>query len=738
MMPAEVNAFLSSLPLRDATHTPRNAIALSPNFPLMVQKEALDLTLKGWLPRLSPYAASMLVKEFHPLLMTSAPTGSGKTVFLSLLCQLFEYKWDVDAFADQLVSVSDSNPSTSEALYLWRDYVRESLSEVKENSDIKNLIASGPLSQCFLDSTHSCFITFNSFTYISSIEIELLGRSPMHMVIARMIYAEFRADALETMSYSEFLFEYARSVLRINHIRDVSLCIRRRFNCTHYLLAVDELMFLDKLPRCDSRADGAKSSGRYAPQISAVLTALSSMVVENPWFSTIISSLVTGPLQEYEQGSQHTPHFIPLRPYFDRFDELTALIASQRHKNEDCKKPILRMLLSSGGHPRLLSFIVPWMCDADLAMSDMTLAKAAAACCLNNQAAKDAEVVDAILAGCEVSADVAARAAGYAGMLTRPTLVDEPTFLIASPLLLFSVAVRRIGTAPLQELRINLEHLVPSQIVAGGDFERFIATWLSLRLHMGASLSSVLAGSGGDAALCESLHIRATQYVNEFVDANAFQAALSKVKSKKIKLECTERNSAPWNPDLFLTRDTASSFRVSLPLHQGNRGFDILVGEQGEGKRGQKRSVLLIQCKTTELHTIENERPGQTFSAIKFADTIRMSASNASNFFNSDWDVSLLVVAACTVTENAVYGCTISSRESANVKALHQRSGIIAGGKLRDILGPSFALAFELAQGHTYCLPYASSTTESSVATSSNKRRAPESVATSAKKRKKN
>lgn len=88
MSDAELNAFLSSLPLRDSTCPPRK-ISKDKAFPLMVPKEAVLRALEGWLGRLHPDTIYSGDKEYHPILMTSAPTGSGKTTFLSLMCQLF-------------------------------------------------------------------------------------------------------------------------------------------------------------------------------------------------------------------------------------------------------------------------------------------------------------------------------------------------------------------------------------------------------------------------------------------------------------------------------------------------------------------------------------------------------------------------------------------------------------------------------------------------------------------------
>jgi hypothetical protein len=59
------------------------------------------------------------------------------------------------------------------------------------------------------------------------------------------------------------------------------------------------------------------------------------------------------------------------------------------------------------------------------------------------------------------------------------------------------------------------------------------------------------------------------------------------------------------------------------------------------------------------------------------------------------------------VAANVVSACAINDQneKDKNVVELYKHSGVIALGGLRDILGPSFALALELAQGYTYTLP---------------------------------
>jgi hypothetical protein len=84
-----------------------------------------------------------------------------------------------------------------------------------------------------------------------------------------------------------------------------------------------------------------------------------------------------------------------------------------------------------------------------------------------------------------------------------------------------------------------------------------------------------------------------------------------------------------------------------------------------------------------------------------FATTIRTSAASAKEFFDAGWEVSLLVLASCRVAANVVSACVMDTdaEDDKNVVALYKRSGVIAMGGLRDMLGPSFALALELAQG---------------------------------------
>lgn len=101
-MDENLRVFLSSLPLRDPNDPKRQFLACQDTFPLVLQKDQLINSLVGFLNRLSPDSINNPCKDNMALLLTAAPYGSGKNTFLSLLCQMFEHKWDVDEFIASL------------------------------------------------------------------------------------------------------------------------------------------------------------------------------------------------------------------------------------------------------------------------------------------------------------------------------------------------------------------------------------------------------------------------------------------------------------------------------------------------------------------------------------------------------------------------------------------------------------------------------------------------------------
>ena len=161
---------------------------------------------------------------------------------------------------------------------------------------------------------------------------------------------------------------------------------RNRNGCKHFLLAVNELLHLDL------SSEGVKSSriqdairaiagiviptdGMVTPTDGIVIptdgivtptdgmvTPTDGMVIPTDGIHTIISSLNTNPFEEYIRGSQYTPHFVRLSPLLENLDHLSKLLSkllskilARKRNDESPELTIWQLLLSTGGHPKLIS-----------------------------------------------------------------------------------------------------------------------------------------------------------------------------------------------------------------------------------------------------------------------------------------------------------------------------------------------------------------------------------------------
>ena len=755
MSAQDIRLFLSMLPL--ASRSEREEYLLWCNdFPLVLQQDAVEKALEAWLGRLKPKEAKSPTKENQPLLMTSAPTGSGKTIFLRLLCQLFRHGWDVDNFIGSLhgddedddveptpsagASIPNSGTSTSSSKAIWLQALRQSIETIKSSKKIGKLINSGELARSFLTSTHPCFVSFNSTSPITNLEIRLLGHSPEHMLIARIIFAELQPASPASASspttwpimYDNFLDKQAETLLRlppsVHHVVDF---FRERAGCNHYLLAIDEVILLDGEPDTVMRerlatvfgnaADTAGSGGAakavktraassygsisrheapcFTPGVCRVLRAVGKVIMTDPRCAAIISSLVIGPLDEYVRGSQHEPVFIPLHPFLHNLADLADIIV-ERRKAPESFRPVMKMLLATGGHPKLLRKLIPWLSDVDLPCGDMTFANAAEICNIDKAALHEPDIANSILIGDAVSPAVVADISGLGGMLTRPTSLSTPSIIIASPLVLYVVASRHPACAGDSngQRALKVDDLVPSEIRSGEDFEAFIAAWLTLRLRMGASLDQLLTdkgGNSGDQALRASLKVRHTDVIHEFVDWDTFVASLPSAEGTKVTLETAQRaSSLSGGQRLFGMGGTIPKMRVAVPVDRQNPGFDILVGRCGS----DDKRIMLVQCKAQEVKSVEHGGEGQTFTADDLSDTIRLSVATAEDLIRAGWIVTLVVIACCQTFSTVVSKCPAPASDDA--LHLYERTGVIAKAALRNLLGASFALTLEVAQGH--------------------------------------
>lgn len=178
-------------------------------FPLILRTREILLALSTW-GKVLTTAKTGSVKDDRPIIMISAPTGSGKTHFLHTLCNLFEAMFEPASTGD------DSILQTPEFIKL--------MSETKTKS--------------FIKSTEPCFVTFNQDTPVSNYEVSVLQGNPVNAVIARMFFAE----TLHGQTWDLFLEKYAPSIVRIQSVEAAVRHLKNLSGRDHFMLAIDELL----------------------------------------------------------------------------------------------------------------------------------------------------------------------------------------------------------------------------------------------------------------------------------------------------------------------------------------------------------------------------------------------------------------------------------------------------------------------------------------------------------------
>ena len=317
----EVSNFLSSLPLRDPSAATKPFLPpWRDDFPLIISKEAVQSALETWLERLQPGIIEMPTKENQPMVMTSAPTGSGKTQFLRLICDLFRTKWDpilcfreikkLQSISSQTTNSSEPPPKEKTIHEIMLQRAIDTVNEIKNSPTILKLLQKGrEVAQKFLTSTYASFVSFHSTSPILVFETELLGHSPLHMLIARMIFGEIQCEdpaASFEAQYSDFLEKYGTALLSISSFGAVVDFFKKRYDCEHFLLAIDELALLDP----EDNEDNNIKKKIAKMNVKTILKVIGKKVMTDPRCAIIVSSLVTGPFDEYVTGSRHHPTFI--------------------------------------------------------------------------------------------------------------------------------------------------------------------------------------------------------------------------------------------------------------------------------------------------------------------------------------------------------------------------------------------------------------------------------------------
>ncbi len=310
-------------------------------FPLIFQFDQIKASLRTWLSNCSAKAIESKSKEDRPLLVTAAPTGSGKTMYLAVLYELFRLKWDAAAFA-QLHALDKENA----------EYLTKMIESIVTDPEIVVLINETGLSKSLLSSTFPCFVSFYSRTSVTCKETEIFNDRPSNILIARVIFSLMkRYDDDWKIEYENFLEANEKSLLRIYDLTKVVRYIKQRYGCQHFMLAVDELIKLN--------------SDKNINYVNKVMRDIGCLTFSTDGVHSVISSLITKPLQEYYEYSQHVPVFIQLCPLVQNLHTIGKYIMKNR-KDSSGDKLVMSSLLASGGHPLLISNMIRFLVETDL------------------------------------------------------------------------------------------------------------------------------------------------------------------------------------------------------------------------------------------------------------------------------------------------------------------------------------------------------------------------------------
>ena len=646
----------------------------SQSFPLLLQRDTIRGVLGAWLKNCSADACLKRDKESRVLPMTSAPTGSGKTTFLYILCELFRHKWDVSKFMEAHIYSQECGKELED------DFI-QTLSSILYDPVIVELKNATDLSRSLLDSTHPCFIGFNSGTPIQTYELEIFGKAPLKILISRVIFAHMNYDPSNWESeYLNFFYEHIETLKRIESLSRVISFFRNRNGCKHFLLAVDELLHLDL------SSEGVKSS-----RIQDAIRAIAITVIPTDGIHTIISSLVTNPFQEYIRGSQYTPYFIRLPPLLENLDHLSKLLAKKRN-DESIELSIWQLLLSTGGHPKLIKQLIPWLLTVP--KEEMVFANAASYKELNTSSINgfSEQLQRLIFTGGIIPSSEISTICGSSGMLSRPSNYNSIYSVVVPPLVLYSLALsssKYIG-------RQNAAYLVPFRMSTGYKFENFIACWFALQFQLGRSPRNIFNNYDNVSAflLCTELfNLSKETRLFEFRNKTIFFNSLPNIESTSIELNLSTVGTIN---NLFGLATPSEGYRVWVIEDPSNPGFDLMISYSTPLDVIKK--VLLVQCKTIVVNTLDDKGKGQSVSSKTFSDALVNCSEFVKVLESNKWEVSFLGLYSCNTSQSVIP----KSCPTGVSPAFFERSAAIGNTGVFDLLGDSFGLALELAKGRKF------------------------------------
>jgi hypothetical protein len=514
-------------------------------------------------------------------------------------------------------------------------------------------------------------------------EMEYLKKDPTIIIMSRIIFAHMNtSSSLWINNYTVFFEKNIETISRINNFGMVLEFFKNHHGCDHFFLAVDELIHLD-----------FNSSGIKSVIIQNAIKLISNIVIASNGFHAIISSLVTNPIQEFLKGSQYTPIFIRLRPLLENLDILSRFIARKRN-DPSIENVAWRLLLSTGGHPKLLKQMIDWLVQVSKKDMDFSNALVQAKFELSNPNEFTAEVKRLFFIGGCIPPEEVGAICGLSGMLCRPNSAKSPISITIPPLVLYFM----IKNTSKHFNSLNPEYLkclVPFRISSGDHFENFLACWFGFQFELTRSLRSLFVIDLEDKSsflLCTDL-FRISRESFLFQKRPAFLNSLPNFVTSKFVINLSTIGDYS---NLFGLESPSEGYRVLVIENRSNLGFDFMINFSNHDTVVKK--VLLVQCKSKLVTTTERNGPGQIVGARSFYDSLVKSNEFATILEKRGWEVSFLGIYSCkTSTEVIPEVCPNGVSQS-----FFDRSAAIGNGAIFGLLGDSFGLALELAKGHKF------------------------------------
>ena len=259
-------------------------------------------------------------------------------------------------------------------------------------------------------------------------------------------------------------------------------------------------------------------------------------------------------------------------PFLDNLDHLSKLLAKKRN-DESTELSIWQLLLSTGGHPKLIMQLIPWLLTVP--KNEMSFVEAARFEGLNTSKIQgfSEHLRRLIFTSGRIPSSDAGAICGSSGMLSRPSNYNSNYSAILPPLVLYSLAVDSRGKIGEE----YVAYLVPFRISSGYMFEKFTACWFAFQFQLGKPLRGIFNNYDGESSflLCTDLfNLSKETRLFEFRNKATFLHSLPIIESTSIDLNLSTTGNMN---NLFGLATPLEGYRVWVIEKQSNPGFDLMI-----------------------------------------------------------------------------------------------------------------------------------------------------------------